>query len=58
MKGVRQDTEMICTQTRFPKKLWLAVKHFGVDLGVSGNAALIRLVEEALEAHHISPHEL
>ena len=42
---------MIRTQTRFPDEIHEAIRHVGAAEGVSFNAALVRLVAEALESH-------
>jgi hypothetical protein len=54
---VGKNTEITCTQTRFPKELWQSVKHAAVDMGTSANGALIILVEEALANRHALSHK-
>ena len=46
----------VCTQARFPREIWLSVKHLAVDNESSANAMLVTLVEEALEARRVRAH--
>ena len=44
--------DLIRTQTRFPDEIHEAIRHVGAAEGMSFNAALVRLVSQALEFRH------
>lgn len=49
--------DIVSTQLRIPASLLKQVRHEAVEMGISGNAAILLLLREALESRRASLHD-